>query len=65
MTTPITASMLYNLVQCPKRLNLDLYGDQSLRNEINPFVQILWERGSCLIQLSLLGELARGLDLRP
>ena len=46
MTAPITASMLYNLVQCPKRLDLDLYGSPTLRDQVSPFVQMLWDRGS-------------------
>lgn len=46
MTALITASMLYDLVACPHRVTLDLYGDPSLRDEPNPFVQLLWERGS-------------------
>jgi predicted RecB family nuclease len=42
----ITASMLYNLVTCPKRVALDLFGDQERRDPISPFVQLLWERGN-------------------
>src|ERR1700722_6217131 len=42
----ITASMLYDLVQCPHRVTMDLYGDYSRRGDISPFVQLLWERGS-------------------
>jgi hypothetical protein len=34
MSIQITASMLYNLVQCPKRVDLDLFGDPALRDEI-------------------------------
>jgi predicted RecB family nuclease len=43
---PVTASMLYDLVQCPKRVELDLFGDQSRRDDISPFVRLLWERGA-------------------
>ena len=46
----ITASMLYNLVQCPKRMALDLFGDHSIRDEISPFVQLLWEQGAAYEQ---------------
>lgn len=46
MTTPVTASMLYDLLACPHRLTMDLYGDVSRRDEPNPFVQLLWEKGS-------------------
>jgi len=46
MPTPITASMLYDLVLCPHRVHLDLYGDSSLRDPVSPFVRLLWERGA-------------------
>lgn len=42
----ITASMLYDLVQCPKRVELDLFGDPAERDEANAFVQMLWRRGA-------------------
>jgi predicted RecB family nuclease len=38
--------MLYDLVQCPKRVELDLFGDPSARDEASPFVQMLWRRGA-------------------
>lgn len=44
--TRISASMLYNLVECPHRLSLDLYGNPAERDEISPFVQLLWEKGN-------------------
>lgn len=43
---PVTASMLYDLVNCPRRVALDLFGDVAARDEINPFVRLLWERGT-------------------
>lgn len=43
---PVTASVLYNFVHCPKRIALDEFGDQSLRDPLNPFVRLLWERGT-------------------
>lgn len=46
MTGPITAAMLYNLVACPHRVTMDLHGDTAQRDEPNPFVELLWERGS-------------------
>jgi hypothetical protein len=46
MGAVITASMLYNLVTCPKRVALDLFGEQERRDPISPFVQLLWERGN-------------------
>jgi predicted RecB family nuclease len=46
MVHSITASMLYDLVQCPKRVELDLFADPSGRDEVSPFVRMLWERGT-------------------
>ncbi|MBU1049483.1 TM0106 family RecB-like putative nuclease [Candidatus Bipolaricaulota bacterium] len=42
----ITASMLYSFSTCPHRVTLDLFGDPAERDEISPFVELLWERGS-------------------
>lgn len=42
---PITASMLYDFVACPHRLSMDLFADEADRDEVSPFVQLLWERG--------------------
>lgn len=44
--TPLTASILYDYTQCPRRVSLDLLGDVSKRDPVNPFVRLLWERGS-------------------
>lgn len=46
MEPAITASLLYNLVQCPKRVELDLFGDPAERDEVSPFVSMLWDRGT-------------------
>ncbi len=46
MVAAITASMLYDLVRCPHRQAMDLYGDLGARDEVNVFVQLIWERGS-------------------
>ncbi len=46
MSRSITASVLYDLVQCPKRVELDMYGDPADRYEINAFVEMLWRRGT-------------------
>jgi hypothetical protein len=46
MATPVTASMLYDLVACPHRVTMDLYGDPAKRDKANAFVQLLWEKGS-------------------
>ena len=44
-TTPITASMLYDFVQCRHRVYMDVHGPQDLREEPNAFVELLWEQG--------------------
>lgn len=38
--------MLYDLVACPHRVTLDLFGDPGERDKVSPFVQLLWERGA-------------------
>ncbi len=45
---PITASMLYSLVSCPHRVSRDLFDDPARRDLVNPFVELLWERGSAV-----------------
>ena len=42
----IAASTLYDFVQCPTRVALDAFGDATKRDPINPFVRLLWERGT-------------------
>lgn len=46
ISTKITASMLYDLVHCPHRVTMDLFADPKKRDEINPFVELLWKKGS-------------------
>lgn len=46
MPNPITASMLYDLVACPHRVLQDLFGNLSQRDPVNPFIQLLWEKGT-------------------
>ena len=43
---PITASLLYALVECPHRVWLDATEDPAKRDVVSPFVELLWERGS-------------------
>ena len=45
MTKTITGSMLYDLVQCPHRVSMDLFGEASRRDPVSPFVELLWEKG--------------------
>ena len=46
MEKQITASTLYNFVQCPCRVQLDFFGDPSKKDRVSAFVQLLWERGN-------------------
>jgi uncharacterized protein len=46
MPASITASMLYNLVECPHRVTMDLFGDPAARDAVSPFVELLWARGA-------------------
>lgn len=42
----ITASKLYNYLQCEHRIWRDIYGPQNEKlKEINPFIQMLWDKG--------------------
>ena len=38
--------MLYDLVSCPHRVTMDLFADPAQRDAPNPFIQLLWEKGS-------------------
>jgi predicted RecB family nuclease len=51
--TVVTGSLLYNLVSCPRRVTLDLFGDPNLRDPISPFVQMLWARGNLFEQQTI------------
>lgn len=42
----ITASVLYDLVQCPHRVWMDRFGDAAKRDPVSPFIELLWERGN-------------------
>jgi predicted RecB family nuclease len=52
----VTASILYDLVYCPQRVALDAFGNQGARDPINPFVRLLWERGT-LYERETIGKL--------
>lgn len=42
----ITASKLYNFIQCEHRIWRDIYGPQDEKSkDTNPFVQMLWDKG--------------------
>jgi predicted RecB family nuclease len=61
--TPITASMLYDLVSCPHRVTMDLFADPEDRDDVSPFVQLLWERGFAHEQSVMDGLTVPFLDL--
>ena len=42
----VSATTLYNYVQCPTRVALDYFGDPKERDPANAFVEMLWERGT-------------------
>lgn len=46
MPPQITASMLYDYVACPHRVTMDQFGDPAQRDEVSPFIRLLWERGA-------------------
>ena len=65
MKTEITASMLYDLVQCPHRVTMDRFEDPAKRDPINPFVQLLWEKGNAFEQEVIEGLQVPFENLKP
>jgi hypothetical protein len=59
----ITATTLYNLVQCPKRVERDWFGDSGERDPVSPFIAMLWERGTLYEQEVIEGGKLDFLDL--
>lgn len=67
MSTPITADVLYDLINCPHRVTMDAFGDPAERDPINAFVELLWKRGSAFedeVIADLSGKLAFDIPLR-
>jgi predicted RecB family nuclease len=59
----ITASKLYDYMQCPHRVWRDIHGPQEEKiKEINPFVQLLWDRG-VLYEKKVISKIGDYLDL--
>jgi predicted RecB family nuclease len=52
----ITGSMLYNLISCPHRVTMDLFGDHAERDEVSPFIRMLWEKGNAH-ERSIIGDI--------
>ena len=42
----VTAAQLYDYIACPHRVALDTFGEIAEREEVSPFVRLLWERGT-------------------
>lgn len=63
MESFMTASMLYNLVQCPHRLYLDLHEDPVKRDPESTFLQLLWERGTLFEQKVMMDRSLEFADL--
>jgi predicted RecB family nuclease len=59
----VTASLLYNLITCPHRVTMDLFADPAERDEVSPFVRMLWERGALHEQATITSLGAPFLDL--
>ena len=41
----ISATFLYDYVNCPHRVTLDLFGNPADQDDPNPFVELLWKQG--------------------
>lgn len=42
----VSASHLYDLLQCPHRVAMDAFGDPRERDPVSPFLELLWRKGS-------------------
>jgi hypothetical protein len=51
----VTGSLLYSLIACPHRVTMGLFGDHAERDEVSPFVRMLWERGTLHEQETISG----------
>jgi predicted RecB family nuclease len=41
----ISATQLYDYVQCPHKVFMDAFGDAAKKDDTSPFVELLWEQG--------------------
>lgn len=64
MVTPVTGTMLRDLVQCERRFELDLRGPVERRDQVSEFVAMLWEGGSAYEAEIVAGLQGRVVDLR-
>ncbi len=56
--------MLYDFVQCPHRVTMDLFGDPAGRDPVSPFVELLWKRGQAFEQETIANMGVPFVDLR-
>jgi uncharacterized protein len=62
--TYITASKLYDYLQCPHKVWRDVYGPQEEKiQETNPFIELLWEKG-VKHEKNIVSKLGDFLDLK-
>lgn len=61
----ITAAMLYDLATCPHRVTMDLFANPAERDPPNPFVELLWERGTSYEREAIAGLHEPFVDLSP
>jgi predicted RecB family nuclease len=54
----ISASMLYAHLTCPHRVSMDAHVDPALRDPVNPFVEMLWDRGT-IYEAEVIGRVGR------
>lgn len=57
--------MLYSLVTCPHRVTMDLFGNPAKRDEPNPFIELLWERGSAVERDKIAALTQEFVNLQP
>jgi hypothetical protein len=67
MSAPITAAILYDLVNCPHRVTMDAFGNAADRDPVNAFVELLWKRGTAF-EYEVIADLSEKIsfvNLRP
>ena len=57
--------MLYDFVQCPHRVTMDLFADPAERDPVSPFVELLWEKGHAFEREVVEGLTIPFINLRP
>lgn len=55
--------MLYDIVACPHRVTMDMFANADERDEVSPFIRMLWEKGAAHEQDIMSGTGVPFLDL--